>query len=271
VINGRTYIKWPILIVENTHPVSSTLSGIIAHTGGVYFTIGVGFEMENKLRSGNFSFARDITLYKASDIKAYVATGGDFFTKLSAGRIAMYYIYARPYLVFLEEWVGYPNCPWRLRYPTGYQRVDGVVEDLAVELVGVAFRYVDGVEYRWPYWLERDFLFNSTLSSRVYVATLNSTRTMYDFWEFFHWYDTCNLSFEVPVSFAFLAIPLAQLGMSWAKLLAGITASLGTAIGYLEIDNYVANELIYVRMSSYRFRRGSCEMSVPVVMYFESY
>lgn len=66
----------------------------------------------------------------------------------------MYYIYARPYLVFLEEWVSYPNCPWRSRYPTDCQRVDGVVEDLAVELVGNAFKYVDGLEYRWPYWLE---------------------------------------------------------------------------------------------------------------------
>jgi hypothetical protein len=282
VINGRTYIKWPILIVENTYPVSSTLGGMISITSiyasGVYFTIGIGFGIENKLRSGNFSFARDITLYKASDLKAYVAAGGRYFTNLLAGQIVMYYIYARPYLVFLEEWVGYPDCPWRPRYPTGYQRVDGVVEDLAVELVGNTFKYVDGLEYRWPYWLERDFLFNSTLSSRVYVATLNSTRTMYYFFEFFQWYDTCNLSFEVPVSFAFLAIPLAQLGMSWAKLLAGITASFGIVdayavfiYGYIQIENYVANELIYVRMSSYRFRKGSCEMSVPVVMYFESY
>jgi hypothetical protein len=271
VINGRTYIKWPILIVENTYPVSSTLSGNIAHAGGVYFTIGIGFKMENKLRSGNFSFARDITLYKASDIKAYVATGGDLFENLSAGQTVTYYIYARPYLVFLEEWVGYPDCPWRPRYPTGYQRVDGVVEDLAVERVGIAFKYVDGVEYRWPYWLERDFLFNNTLSSRVYVATLNSTRTRYYFPEFFQWYDTCNLSFGVPVSFAFLAIPLAQLGMPWAKLLAAITASFGRVDGYIQVENYVANELIHVRMSSYRFRKGSCEMSVPVVMYLESY
>jgi hypothetical protein len=282
VINGRTYIKWPILIVENTYPVSSTLDANIAifstYASGVYFTIGIGFGIENKLRSGNFSFARDITLFKASDIKAYVAYAIRHLDDISAGQIAMYYIYARPYLVFLEEWVGYPDCPWRPRYPTGYQRVDGVVEDLAVESTGRGFRYVDGVEYRCPYWLERDFLFNSTLSSRVYVATLSSTRTIYYFDEFFQWYDTCDLSFEVPVSFAFLAIPLAQLGMSWAKLLAGITASFGVVdtqsvyvFGYLEIDNYVANELIYVRMSSYRFRKGSCEMSVPVVMYFESY
>ena len=281
VINGRMYIKWPILIVENTYPVSSTINGSIAiisdYASGVYFTIGIGFNIESKLRSGNFSFARDITLFKASDLKAYVAFAIRNF-RLSAGQIVTHYIYARPYLVFLEEWVGYPDCPWRPRYPTGYQRVDGVVEDLAVELVGNAFKYVDGLEYRWPYWLERDFLFNSTLSSRVYVATLNRTRTEYYFPEFFQWYDTCDLSFEVPVSFAFLAIPLAQLGMPWAKLLAGITASFGVVdtqrvyvVGYIQIENYVVNELIHVRMSSYKFRRNGCEMSVPVVMYFESY
>lgn len=84
--------------------------------------------------------------------------------------------------------------------------------------------------------------------------------------------------FEIPVSFAFLAIPLKSLGMSWAKPLAGITASFGVVdtqtiyvLGYIEIDNYVANELIYVRMSSYKFRRNNCEMRVSVVMYFESY
>jgi hypothetical protein len=44
VINGKAYIKWPILIVENTYPESSTLGGMIAipYDSGIYFTIGIG-------------------------------------------------------------------------------------------------------------------------------------------------------------------------------------------------------------------------------------
>ncbi len=280
-INGKPYLKWPILIVENTYPRSNTLSGIIIISSqaasGVYYSIGVGFEIESKLQNGSFNIGSDIILYKSSSMKSYIADSGDMFTNLDHGQVFMYYIYGRPILSFWEEWIEWVDCPWRPSYPTGYQSVDAILQDFSVVNEGGFLRYDDGVEYNWPYWLDRSLLFNYTFAEKKNFIVLNNTLRDFYLNEFYSLYDACGFSFEVPLSFSPLTLGLGN--KNWAIPLTLITASFGYEDakfvfinGVISIDKYYyVNEYIYVWMSKFRWMRGTCEFHVPVLLYFESY
>ena len=279
-INGKPYLKWPILVVENTNQNSSTLNGSIIISSqaasGVYYSIGIGFQIESKLQNGSFNIATDLTLYKSSSMKSYVVNGGANFANLSYGQVFTYYIYGRPILEFWEEWFEWIGCPWRPSYPTGYQSVDAIVQDLSVVNVGGFLRYDGGVEYRWPYWLDRSLLFNYTFAEKKNFIVLNNTFREFYLSEFYSWYDTCDSSFEV--SLTLLPLKLGLGDKSWAVTLTLIPVSFGyedTRLMYINgliaINSYYHNEWIYTWMSKFRWVRGTCEFHVPVFLYFESY
>lgn len=279
-INGKPYLKWPILVVENTNQSSSTLNGSIIISSqaasGVYFSIGIGFQVESKLQNGSFNIGTDLTLYKSSSMKSYVVNGGANFANLSYGQVFTYYIYGRPILNFWEEWFEWAGCPWRPSYPTGYQSVDAIVQDFSVVNVGGFLRYDGGVEYRWPYWLNRSLLFNYTFAEKKNFIVLNNTFREFYLSEFYSRYDTCDSSFEVSLSLSPLELGLG--GKNWAVTLTLIPVSFGyedTRLMYINgliaIHNYYHNEWIYTWMSKFRWVRGTCEFHVPVFLYFESY
>jgi hypothetical protein len=195
---------------------------------------------------------------------------------LSYGQVFMYYIYGRPILEFWEEWFEWIACPWRPSYPTGYQSVDAILQDFSVLNVGGFLRYDGGVEYRWPYWLDRSLLFNYTFAEKKNFIVLNNTFREFYLSEFYSWYDTCDSSFEVSLSL--LPLKLGLGGKSWAVTLTLIPVSFGyedTRLMYINgliaIHNYYYNEWIYTWMSKFRWVRGTCEFHVPVFLYFESY
>lgn len=290
--NGAYYVTTPVLAIFNTHSQSGPLGGsIIIRVKEVtkwYVSIGIGLEIEKKLKN------KDIASVIAS-LNGNVYFGGvtreykaDFYRQLDtiigAWREAYVYIWARPILIFYDEYY-VEVCPFYYEKPTGNQRADFFIQDVIVIPKGDGTYMLDGgtVYGPLPDFIRR-WIFNDTLTEWRYLTFLNPNSGHSLGFLLDQYIDTCNANLEIPIG-TLLAVALA-FKLPW---LAPLAVLIAPNIGYSDsaeifVEGGIQNggsktEYLWVRVSKVQYRKdppwwcfwcSPCYFKVPIAMYFVS-
>jgi len=292
--NGAWYIKTPLLTVNNTVPThSSPVLASIAHDILSVITfdvsIGIGFEVEKKLRNKIDIFG---------GLSGEVYRGGPSWKEtVYFGRIIYVYpgeevyvwIWARPVFAFYREHV--VDCLGDSL--TGKEKVEFFVQDAITIYVSELQAYTFHGDYTkgpLPGFI-RGWIFNDTLTEKIYSAftldpsdparkavTLAALIRSY--------YDTCTAGFEVPVGIAIAASAIFFPELApFVTLLVVISPSLSYSEsetvyvnGVIEVKGSIRESLdIYRSKLSYRrdppwwcLWCDTCYYKVPVSLYIES-
>lgn len=286
VVNGVWYLKTPIYIFNNTHPLSSVMDtyisiGALAQSG-FYVTVGFGSNLISNAAQGIISTS-DIVLYKAGSSVLRVAEGGWDFPYHYADNASFYYIWTRPVIRFVQEELCY--CEHGVCYCdlTGNEKVEGIVEDFLVN-----DNVYDG-GWEWitsDHWINylKEVYFNATLSQKQYFTTLNSTRYYFYFTELYTWINVCNQGWQISVnpgaviSTILTATNPAAVPVAYRFLSMLLTLNFGyeessslMVFGQVIVANYTYPEYIYVSLNRFTYKQGSCSYQVPIVFYIESH
>jgi hypothetical protein len=286
--DGTWYIRTPLLTIYNAYSSSSPITATIMYKSDkytwFYVTIGIGFEVEKKLKNGDVTGGLSGKVHlggKSLDMKVrFIET----LESVQPWEEAYIWIWARPVYIFYHEYfVNY--CAGYETY-TGYDKVDFFVQDV-VKTYDSQLKeyYIEGGFRREPLpSFIREWIFNSTLTEYVYMYTLgpNQARFLSSFLETY--VDTCQADFEVPIA-PVLAVAVRRV----AAHLAPLSVTIGPSISWGEsetryVDGGIINrgqyyEYLYMRQSKLSYRKdppwwcfwcSPCYYKVPVSLYIES-
>ncbi|RLG83213.1 MAG: hypothetical protein DRO40_05295 [Thermoprotei archaeon] len=300
-VNGKLYVKTPVLIAWNKYSLSGSVSssinlGIQGAVIGVYPTLTSG-EIIPKIENGVLP---EVTLWKGSGL----TWGGEGYyyyrsQELNPNEQWWAWIWARPiYSVYRVYYCDGYYCEY------SYNDIDHVITDILTEGNGI----VGGENYGLP---AEDIMYN--FYDGTYEVRLEIDGTALDngyldpgesiaFEQIFQYCDTCGADFEVGIpvgAFAAIAIcaalglPTGGLSCTTAVAFASAFAITISAEGpsvYIsggaenEGDDpdypgdYNVYEVVYVRISSYQYKVdppwwcfwcGPCYYNVPAGIYFE--
>jgi hypothetical protein len=282
------YIRTPLLTIYNPLSSSSPISASIEYGSEryswFYVAIGIGFEVEKKLRGGDVTGGLSGNVYlggKSLDMKVSFIR---IVENVQPWEEAYIWIWARPVYIFYHEYfVNY--CAGHEAY-IGYDKVDFFVQDV-VKTYDSQRRvyYIEGGVRREPLpSFIREWIFNSALTEYVYTDTLgpNQARRLRDILETY--VDTCQADFEVPPAPVLAAavrrvaahlVPLAVMispSVSWGE---SETRYIGGGIQ----NNGQYYEYLYMRQSNLTYRKdppwwcfwcSPCYYKIPVSLYIES-
>jgi hypothetical protein len=283
--DGTLYIRTPLLTIYNPLSSLNSISASIISGDYTWFyaAIGIGFEVERKLKNGDVTGGLSGKVYlggKSLDMKVSFT---DVVSNVQPGEEAYIWIWARPVYVFYYEY--YVDCLGYETY-TGRDKVEFFVQDVVKTYnpqLGVY--YIEGGvrRERLPSFI-RDWIFNSTLTEYVSTYSLRPSEAirLSDFLETY--VDTCSADFEVP-----LGPVLAAAVRRVAAHLVSLSVMIGPSISWGEsetvyVDGTIKNEgqyyeYLYIRKSKLSYRKdppwwcfwcSPCYYKVPVSLYIES-
>jgi hypothetical protein len=286
--DGTLYIRTPLLTIYNPLSSSSPISASIEYGSErytwFYVTIGIGFEVEKKLRGGDITGGLSGNVYLGGKSLDMRVSFTDLVSNVQPWEEAYIWIWARPVYIFYHEYfVNY--CAGHEAY-IGYDKVDFFVQDV-VKTYDSQRRvyYIEGGVRREPLpSFIREWIFNSALTEYVYTDTLgpNQARRLRDILETY--VDTCQADFEVPpapvlaaavrrvathlVPLAVMISPSVSWGESETRYIGGTIKNEGQYYEYL-----------YMRQSNLTYRKdppwwcfwcSPCYYKIPVSLYIES-
>ncbi len=285
--DGTLYIRTPLLTIYNVYHSSSPITASIIYKSErytwFYAAIGIGFQVEKKLRGGDVTGGLSGKVYlggKSLDMKVRF---GETLESVQSWEEAYIWIWARPVYVFYYEYI--VDCTGGETY-TGHDKVEFFVQDV-VKTYDPRYKvyYIEGGVRREPLpSFIREWIFNSTLTKHVYTDTLGPNRTIFlsDFLETH--VDTCSADFEVPP-----APVLAAAVRRVAAHLVPLSVMIGPSISWGEsetryVDGFIINrgqysEFLYIRQSNLSYRKdppwwcfwcSPCYYKIPVSLYIES-
>ncbi len=285
--DGTWYIRTPLLTIYNVYRPSSPISASIEYGSErytwFYVAIGIGFEVEKKLRGGNITGGLSGKVYLGGKSLDMRVSFTDLVSNVQSWEEAYIWIWARPVYVFYYEYI--VDCAGG-ETRTGGDKVDFFVQDV-VKTYNPRFKayYIEGGVRREPLpGFIREWIFNSTLSEYVYMYTLgpNQARLLDDFLEVY--VDTCSADFEVPIA-PVLAAAVRKVAPHLAPLAVMITPSISWGesetryIGGTIKNEGQYHELLYIRQSKLSYRKdppwwclwcSPCYYKVPVSLFIES-
>jgi hypothetical protein len=286
--DGTWYVRTPLLTIYNTHSPSPTLASIWYGSEKYtwfYVAIGIGFEVERKLKNGDVTGGLSGNVYLGGKSLSMRVSFAEIVSNVQSWEEAYIWIWTRPVFTFYHEY--YVDCSGYETY-TGYDKVDFFVQDV-VKTYDSQLKeyYIEGGERREPLpSFIREWIFNSTLTEYVYTYTLgpNQAILLGDFLEVY--VDTCQADFKVPIG-PVLAAAVRRVAAHLVPLAVMITPSISTSwsgseTGYVGggiQNNGQYYELLYIRQSKLPYREDppwwclwcdTCYYKVPVSLYIES-
>jgi hypothetical protein len=286
--DGTWYIRTPLLTIYNPLSSSNSISASIMHGSyrhtWFYAAIGIGFEVERKLKNGDVTGGLSGKVYLGGKSLSMRVSFGDILSSVQPWEEAYVWIWARPVYVFYHEYHHVDCLGHETR--TGRDKVDFFIQDVVKTYDSqLKVYYIEGGDRRehLPSFI-REWIFNDTLTEYVYMYTLgpNQARLLGDFLEMY--VDTCSADFEVPI-----APVLAAAVRRVAAHLAPLSVMIGPSISWGESETrYVSggiqnngqyHELLYIRQSKLPYRKDppwwclwcdTCYYKVPVSLYIES-
>ena len=285
--DGTGYIRTPLLTIYNPLSSSNSISAFIAygsyrHTW-FYAAIGIGSEIERKLKSGDVTGGLSGKVYLGGKSLSMRVSFGDILSSVQPWEEAYVWIWARPVYVFYHEY--HVDCLGHETY-TGRDKVEFFVQDVVKTYDSqLKVYYIEGGDRRerLPSFI-REWIFNDTLTEYVYMYTLgpDQARLLGDFLEMY--VDTCSADFEVPI-----APVLSAAVRKVAPHLVSLSVMIGPSISWGESETrYVGggiqnngqyHELLYIRQSKLPYRKdppwwcfwcSPCYYKVPVSLFIES-
>jgi hypothetical protein len=285
--DGTLYIRTPLLTIYNAYRPSSPITATIEYGSErytwFYVAIGIGFEVEKKLKKGDITGGLSGKVYlggKSLDMKvSFIRT----VENVQSWEEAYIWIWARPVYIFYHEY--YVNCLGYETY-TGRDKVEFFVQDV-VKTYNPQLKvyYIEGGVRREPLpSFIREWIFNSTLTEYVSTYSLRPSEAirLRDFLETY--VDTCSADFEVPP-----APVLAAAVRRVATHLVPLSVMIGPSISWGESETrYVGGgiqnngqyyEYLYMRQSNLSYRKdppwwcfwcSPCYYKIPVSLYIES-
>jgi len=305
-IGGKTYMKTPVLILENPQPNSAAIEASLSIkitdpsiTVGVYATFTAGDIIE-KLRSATLpSVSFRITDFTWGGNAYYFYLALMTYPQNPAGWL---YIWARP----IQKYTQYYICD-----ETGCRKIEDRVYSLITDVWVIGSTIQGGVERGLPH----QIIMNNFYSGTNDTGTLYIPGTPLDdskldpneginFGQIFPYYDTCGADFEVGIPLGALLAGAACAGLGiptggTACMVATAFASSfqlslsfkgssiyvgGGIMNYGQLPNtnigYNVPVYIYMKISRYKyyvpppwwcFWCSPCEYKVPAGIYFKAY
>jgi hypothetical protein len=286
--DGTWYIRTPLLTIYNPLSSSNSITASIMHGSyrhtWFYAAIGIGFEVERKLKNGDVTGGLSGKVYLGGKSLNMRVSFADILSNVQPWEEAYIWIWARPVYVFYHEYHHVDCLGHETR--TGRDKVEFFIQDVVKTYDSqLKAYYIEGGDRRehLPSFI-REWIFNDTLTEYVYMYTLgpNQARLLDDFLEMY--VDTCSADFEVPI-----APVLAAAVRRIAAHLAPLSVMIGPSISWGESETrYVSggiqnngqyHELLYIRQSKLPYRKDppwwclwcdTCYYKVPVSLYIES-
>jgi hypothetical protein len=285
--DGTWYIRTPLLTIYNPLSSSSPITATIMHGSykhtWFYVAIGIGFEVEKKLRGGDITGGLSGKVYLGGRSLNMRVSFADILSNVQPWEEAYVWIWARPVYVFYLEYR--VDCIGEAR--TGHEKVDFFVQDVVKTYDSqLKVYYIEGGDRRerLPSFI-REWMFNDTLTEYVYVYALRPDWSIFlcDLLEVF--VDTCSADSKVSI-----APVLSAAVQRVAPHLAPLSVMIGPSIpwGASETELYFRGliqnngqyyELLYIRQSKLPYRKdppwwcfwcSPCYYKVPVSLYIES-
>jgi hypothetical protein len=284
--DGTWYIRTPLLTIYNPLSSLNSISAFIISDEYTWFyaAIGIGFEVERKLKNGDVTGGLSGKVYLGGRSLNMRVSFADILSNVQPWEEAYIWIWARPVYVFYHEYHHVDCLGHETR--TGRDKVEFFIQDVVKTYDSqLKVYYIEGGVRRehLPSFI-REWIFNDTLTEYVYMYTLgpNQARLLGDFLEMY--VDTCSADFEVPI-----APVLAAAVRRVAAHLAPLSVMIGPSISWGESETrYVSggiqnngqyHELLYIRQSKLPYRKDppwwclwcdTCYYKVPVSLYIES-
>jgi len=285
--DGTWYIRTPLLTIYNAYRPSSPITATIIYKSErytwFYVAIGIGFEVEKKLRGGDITGGLSGKVYlggKSLDMKVRFT---DAVSNVQSWEEAYIWIWARPVYVFYYEYI--VDCAGGETY-TGRDKVDFFVQDVVKTYDSRRkVYYIEGGVRREPLpSFIREWIFNNTLTKYTYADTLgpNQARLLSDLLETY--VDTCSADFEVPIG-PVLASAVRRVATHLVPLAVKISPSISWGESETRyVDGTIKNEgqyreYLYMRQSNLSYRKdppwwcfwcSPCYYKIPVSLYIES-
>jgi hypothetical protein len=285
--DGTLYIRTPLLTIYNVYRSSSPILASIEYGSEkytwFYVAIGIGFEVEKKLKNGDVTGGLSGKVYLGGKSLDMRVSFTDVVSNVQPGEEAYIWIWARPVYVFYYEY--YVDCLGYETY-TGRDKVEFFVQDV-VKTYNPQLKayYIEGGvrRERLPSFI-REWIFNSTLTEYVYTYALgpNEAIRLRDFLRAY--VDTCQADFEVSIG-PVLAAAVRRV----AAHLVSLSVMIGPSISWGESETvYIGGtiknegqyyEYLYIRQSKLLYRKdppwwcfwcSPCYYKIPVSLYIES-
>jgi hypothetical protein len=283
--DGTWYIRTPLLTIYNPLSSLNSISAFIISDDYTWFyaAIGIGFEVERKLKNGDVTGGLSGKVYlggKSLDMKVSFAR---IVENVQPWEEAYVWIWARPVHIFYREYR--VDCIGEAR--TGHEKVDFFVQDVVKTYNSrLKVYYIEGGDRRerLPSFI-REWMFNDTLTEYVYMYALRPDWSipLCDLLEVF--VDTCSADSKVSI-----APVLSAAVQRVAPHLAPLSAMIGPSIPWgaseteLYFRGFIQNngqyyEYLYIRQSKLPYRKDppwwclwcdTCYYKVPVSLYIES-
>ncbi len=286
--DGTLYIRTPLLTIYNplynpwypSSPISaSIMSGSVGNTW-FYVAIGIGFEVEKKLKNGDVTGGLSGKVYLGGVSRDMRAWFGEILF-VQPWEEAYAWIWARPVFIFYHEYL--VDCAGYETY-TGYDKVDSFVQDV-VKTYNPQFDdyYIVGGKgrERLPSFI-REWIFNDTLTeyASTYILRPSQAILLGDFLEVY--VDTCQAYFKAPIG-PVLSVAVRRVAAHLVPLSVMIVPSMGDSelryvSGGIQNDGQYYEHL-YIRKSKLLYRKDPpwwclwcdpCYYKVPVSLFIES-
>jgi len=290
---GTYYVKTPILTIYNQY----TASGVIGASINIalnkqtwlYVSVGIGFEIEKKLKNGDVTGGLSRSIFLAGQSKKEYYGFGRVIN-IGPEQWGYIWIWARPVSIFYREAL-YEACSMQFLGYTGYEKIDSFIQDTIKNYMGSNMWLLEGgYSLSQPPDYYFNWLMNSNLNYEKYIGALQSEQAYPLSYIIRTFVDTCQADFELSISIGLLlaAVLTAISGGAaapFAALLAMISISIswgGSASVYL--DGVIQNfgpiiEFEYMRFSNLQYKQdplwwclwcSTCYYEVPVALYFRS-
>ena len=283
--DGTWYIRTPLLTIYNPLSSLNSISAFIISDDYTWFyaAIGIGFEVERKLKNGDVTGGLSGKVYlggKSLDMKVSFVR---IVESVQPWEEAYIWIWARPVYIFYREYR--VDCIGEAR--TGHEKVDFFVQDVVKTYDSqLKVYYIEGGDRRerLPSFI-REWMFNDTLTEYVYMYALRPdwSTLLCDLLEVF--VDTCSADSKVSI-----APVLSAAVQRVAPHLAPLSVMIGPSIPWgaseteLYFRGFIKNngqyyEYLYIRQSKLPYRKdppwwclwcSPCYYKVPVSLYIES-
>lgn len=290
-VSNALYMKIPVLIVENVFMYSgvvgsSIVIGIHNARFGVRLTFSAGKITESILNNSLPDVPIELGGYTWSNINYTYSE----LLSLDPEQSAWAYIWARPITRFLKEYF----CRFYTAEPMCEYRRD-VVEAFITSILVSGTTIQGGSELGLPHSIIMQNFYNGTNATIPFIPETPLSDGDLDPGEsialerVFSYYDTCGSGFEVGISLAPLATAVCTaLSLSPASPACTIAVAFTSAFhisldheppeiyisgvlknhGQLSGRGYNIYEIVYMRISRYKYKYGTCEFSVPAGIYF---
>ena len=305
-VNGRYYVKTPVMIVENVNPVNDTQStsvtaSITIEMSGVSVGIYPTFTSGEILGKINDGVMPSVTLWKGSGFTWGGSTYSFSLSTLVAPLDSSWiWIWARPIYKIYEV---YRRC-----YPLPPRHLGDDVEGVIGDVLTTGSNIQGGLEYGLPHSNLMQAFFSGTNMTQLQISDTYTEDGDLDPGEFielkriFQYFDTCGSDFEIgiPVGAIAATIICVKLGLptlgTACKIAIVFASTFQTSISIqgpsMTISGHLYNhgnhpsipndantdEVVYMAVSKYRYKVdppwwcpwcSPCYYNVPAGMYFK--